>query len=285
MGIEIGDKSLMMILLLEACNFDCIHCIREDEPMDPGYKLSFGQLQSCLADCRRLDTVRWVHFTGGEPTLWKEKNRYLIDLLLAISGAGFIPGFTSNGSFFTNYARCYKFFSKYFAGSTMPLRLYLSIDTFHDNFDVDSKRAPCLDNVIKCKQELPRAQADLLNIAVIVTISKDSKSLLPDEMIRYYESCGVSFGFVPLVRMGKAKSFSHLCPDLSRDDPESLGAYQRYYRERIRKKGDRSESRDRADHINLIGNDYYFADPWRKIAQLGRLPDEIIKTYSSAGGA
>jgi molybdenum cofactor biosynthesis enzyme MoaA len=172
MGIEIGDKSLMMIFLLEECNFTCAHCVREDEPMVPGYKLSLGQLQLCLSDCRALESIRWVHFSGGEPTLWTERNRDLVDLLLNISKAGFTPGFTTNGSFFVDYSRCHDFFGKYVDGSTMPLRVYLSIDTFHRNFDVEKGRAQSLDNVMKCKQELPRAKADLLDIAVLVVVSK-----------------------------------------------------------------------------------------------------------------
>ncbi|RKY57485.1 MAG: hypothetical protein DRP96_09875 [Candidatus Neomarinimicrobiota bacterium] len=94
MKIKIDNPSLMMILLLEECNFSCVHCIREDEPMDAGYKLSYNQFKVCLSDCRRLESVSWVHFSGGEPTLWKEGNRSLIDLLLEISIKGFISGFT-----------------------------------------------------------------------------------------------------------------------------------------------------------------------------------------------
>jgi MoaA/NifB/PqqE/SkfB family radical SAM enzyme len=249
--------------------------------MAPGYKLSFAQLQACLADCRRLETIRWVHFSGGEPTLWKEKNRHLIDLLLAISAAGFTPGFTSNGSLFANDARCHEFFSTYFNDSTTRLRLYLSIDTFHQNFDMEKKRASSLDNVLKYREELPRA--DLLEISVIVIISKDIHSLLPEEMIHYYEDCGVTFGFVPLLPQGKAKAFRHQCPDLSRDAPENLGAFRSYYRQKLRVKREKAKPGEHADHINLIGNDYYFTDPWRKVlykvAPLGQLPDEIIHAY------
>ena len=45
--------------------------------MDPGYQLSFRQLQLCLSDCRGLKSITWVHFSGGEPTLWTEANRDL----------------------------------------------------------------------------------------------------------------------------------------------------------------------------------------------------------------
>ena len=69
MKIEIDDKSLMMIFLLEECNLECAHCIREDESMEPGYRLSFEQLQLCLSDCHGLESIRWVHFSAGEPAL------------------------------------------------------------------------------------------------------------------------------------------------------------------------------------------------------------------------
>jgi pyruvate-formate lyase-activating enzyme len=281
MEIEIGDTSLMMIFLLEECNFTCPHCVREDEPMDPGYKLSFRQLQLCLSDCRSLEKVRWVQLSGGEPTLWTEAGRDLVDLLLEISKAGFAPGFITNGSSFVDYNGCHDFFGKYVDGSTTPLRAYLSIDTFHRNFDVEEARARSLDNVIMCKQELRRGTADLLDVRVVVVVSKDFKSLLPDEMIRYYESLGVTFGFVPLALEGRAKSLSHLCPDLESDNPGDLGAYQRFHRRESRKNKDKSKNRDKTPHMVLIGNDYYFSDPWRKVARLGHLPDPIIRAYSA----
>jgi len=275
-GIGIVDKSLMMIFLLEECNFDCPHCVREDEPMDPGYKLSFRQLQLCLSDCRSLESIRWVHFSGGEPTLWTEGNRDLVDLLLEISKSGFTPGFTTNGSSFLDYDRFRDFFRRYVDASTTPLRLYLSIDTLHRNFDVKTRRAQSLDNVTKCKRELPRDKGELLGTRVVVVLSKDFKSLLPDEMIRHYESLGVAFHFIPLGFEGKAKSLGHLCPDLSSNKPEDLGAYYRFRPKQTQKK-----PTETPHNMVLIGDDYYLSKPkWLIVARLGRLPDAIIDTYS-----
>jgi MoaA/NifB/PqqE/SkfB family radical SAM enzyme len=281
MKIEIVDKSLMMIILLEKCNFNCVHCLREYEPMEVGYQLSYKQFQLCLSDCRELKGISWVHFTGGEPTLWKEKDRNLVDLLLEISKAGFTPGLTSNGSFFVNYGRTRDFFARYFDGSSMPLRIYLSIDTFHKNFDPIKEKAKSLDNILRLKKRLPRAQADRLGINVMAVISKDSNSLLPEKMIRDYESRGVSFGFLPLLSLGRADSFKHLCPDLNSDNPEDLGAYRHFFREKDRMRTEESGDRNRADFINLIGSDYYFTNPWRKVGRLGNLPDSIINAYSN----
>jgi MoaA/NifB/PqqE/SkfB family radical SAM enzyme len=284
MKTEIGDKSLMMIILLEKCNFTCAHCIREDY-LNPGYKLSFEQFRTCLSDCRSLNSIRWVHFTGGEPTLWKERNRHLIDLLLEISKAGFTPGFTSNGSFFVDLRRCRDFFAKYVDGSSMPLRVYLSIDTFHKNFDPAKERARSLDNILKCKQELPREQADLLEVNAMAVVSKDFSSLLPDGMARHYESLGVAFSFLPLVLGGRANSFSHLCPDLDSDNPEDLGAYQLFHRKKGQAISSEAENRRRGSFMNLIGDNYYFANPWRKVARLGNLPEAIVRAYAGANDA
>jgi MoaA/NifB/PqqE/SkfB family radical SAM enzyme len=110
MEIKIGDKSLMMIFLLEECNFSCDHCVREDEPMHPGYKLSFEQLKMCLSDCHSLQSIEWVHFSGGEPTLWTDGKRDMVDLLIEISRAGFEPGFITNGSNFMITANVTSFF-------------------------------------------------------------------------------------------------------------------------------------------------------------------------------
>lgn len=279
--IDIGDdirinfktinKSLMMIFLLEECDFSCNHCVREDEPMDLGYKLSVKQFKQCLSDCRNLRSLEWVHFSGGEPTLWTEGNLDLVDLLIEISKADFEPGFTSNGNFFNDYNDCYHFLTKYFKGANKTLRLYLSIDTFHHNFDIEKGRAKSLDNIIKFKSNLPPEKSGLIDITLIVVISKNLKSLLPDEMIKHYETLGVKFNFVPLQLKGKAKSFSHLCPDLDSDKPEELGAYYQFHQKK--------ERHDSVSNIVLIGNDYYLPDDWRKVAKLGHLPKKILEAY------
>lgn len=295
MAIEIADTSFMMVFLLEECNFACPHCVREDEPMAPGYKLSFGQLQSCLADCRALGSIRRVHFSGGETTLWWEGDRDLVDLLVEIAAAGFTPGFISNGSSFCEYDRCYDFFGRYAEGSGVPLRFYLSIDTFHDNFDPETGRARSLDNVLRCKRELPGGKGHLLGEPqVVVIVSKDPGSLLPDDMIAHYQSQAVQFCFVPLRYIGRARSMRELCPDPDSDDPEELGAYQRYAPARRRRPPKQDAEHMAADYLILIGDDYYVHiggggggghDDWRKLATLGRFLDSIMRAYAESAGS
>jgi MoaA/NifB/PqqE/SkfB family radical SAM enzyme len=292
MTVEITDTSLMMILLLEECNFACPHCIRDEEPMAPGYRLTFEQLKACLRDCRRLPSVSWVHFSGGEPTLWEEEGRDLVDLLLAISTAGLVPGFTSNGSAFLEYDECERFLRRYLDASIAPLRLYLSIDSFHGNFDGDTGRARSLDHVLECRRRLPEDRAERLETRVLTAVSKDPGSLLPDEMVAHYESLGVEFIFVPLRSMGRARALADICPVLESDDPEDLGAYAPFHRERA-DRPDRDLEGDRALSIILIGGEYHLflegesalGHRWRGIGHLGALPDSIVGQYSETGTA
>ncbi|MHA2038988.1 MAG: radical SAM protein, partial [Promethearchaeota archaeon] len=270
------------VFLLEECNFSCNHCVREDEPMSIGYKLTFEQLKKCLSDCQSLKTVEWVHFSGGEPTLWKEEKLDLGDLLIEISKAGFEPGFTTNGSYFNDYTKCNELFQRYFTNSNKPLRLSISIDTFHQNFNVQKERSKSLDNVIKYKSTVPPEKENFLNINIITTISKDQKSLLPKEMINYYQSLGLTFFFLPLKAVGKAKSLKHLCPNLESEKQEELGAFYQFHQKKNKEEVETS-------NIVLIGDDYYWPQPmlkngsigyeFKKIGHVGHLSSEIIDLY------
>ncbi len=285
MNIEITEKSLLMIFLLEPCNFTCDHCVREDEPMEAGYKLSWQQLRQCLKDCQDLNSVSWIHFSGGEPTLWSEDGHDLAELLIEISQAGFNPGFTTNGSYFIDFDQCYNFFAKYSESAHNPIRLYLSIDNFHQNYDPHTGRAASLDNVLTSQRKLPGNRGKMIDIQVAVTVSKHNKSLLPEEMVEYYRSAGVSFHFNPLKPRGKAKSMRNLCPDLDSVNPADLGAYRRFH---LLKHNGIQKMISEAASIVLIADKYYvsfdscddFAGQWQKISPLGKLSDEIILAYS-----
>jgi len=269
----------LVVLLLEECNFSCPHCFREDGPMYPGYELSFEQMQACLADCQHLRELQGIHFSGEEPTLWTDGDLDFVDLLLGVATAGIGVGFTTNGSSFLDLNKCRNFFRRYFGGTGKPLHVHITTDTFHDNFDVEKGRSRGLDNVIRCKADMPSEKAQSLRIAVPVTLSKDVSSLLPDEMIAHYEPLGVTFNFMPLVPHGKAKLLKHLCPDLRSDKPEDLGAFYRFHR-RVEKK----KPGGRFYYFALIDDAYYLLSPswqWRQVGKLGDLDEAAMDAYSS----
>jgi hypothetical protein len=266
-----------MVFLLEECNRSCPHCVREEEPMAPGYKLSHTQLRQCLADCDRLESLHWVHFSGGEPTLWSDGDRDLTDALLEVEQAGHVPGFTTNGSRFKDYAACCDFFGRYVSATSVPLRTYLSIDTFHRDFDVGSCSCRSLDNVLRYRDALPGRRQALLEVHPLAVVSKSTASLLPAEMLRRYESLGAPFSVVPLRPRGRARVLAEECPDLNSDTEQGLGAFCQF---RPREAG---TSTALAPNLVLVGNEYYLSEPeWRVVAKLGHLPEEVVRAYREA---
>ena len=290
-SIKIIEKSWIGIILLEQCNFDCPHCLRIDEPLDPGYKLTYKQLRLFLTDCGNLESLTWIHFSGGEPMLWKQDGLSLVDLLLEVAAEGYTPAFTTNGSYFNNFDNCCRFFAEYLDNTTERLIVWFSIDSFHSNFEIEKGRSQCMENVLRFKSDLSPDKANLLDLRIASAISRDPVSLLPEKMIRRYESRGVSFHFGPLRPNGRARQFKNICPDLESGKPENLGAYARYYKEPENASAESTVMKDRecVRSMCLIGDDYYLYlgnnDPdlrsqFRKIAQLGHLPGEIIEAYS-----
>lgn len=272
---KIADRSLMMIFLLEECDLSCPHCVRPDEPMAPGYALTTAQLRGCLEDCQCLDVVRWVHFSGGEPTLWREGGLDLADLLVEIARAGFDPGFTTNGVAMSDARRCDDLLRRYFDRADARLRLFLSVDTFHGNFDAGTGRSQCLDNVARWREGMPPDRRGLLDATVLTVVSRDAASLLPEGMVEHYERLGLKFRFVPLKPKGRGRSLASLCPDTTSDRPEDLGAYRRFHA------GGAPRDPDEAANLVLVGDDYYLPDPWRRVGRIGGMPEELVAAYSA----
>jgi MoaA/NifB/PqqE/SkfB family radical SAM enzyme len=269
---------MVMLFLLEECNLSCAHCVREDEPMYPGYRLTLGQVDRCVSDCQNLAGVERLHFSGGEPTLWREGRLDFADLLLRVADAGFQPSFITNGVTFADPDRCRRFLRTYVDGATSPLHVHLSVDGFHGNLDLKNRRCPSLDNMVRYRDSLPSDQRDRLGLTVIATISRDPASLLPDKMVEHYRASGVGFAFPPLQPRGKARAFAHLCPDLTSDNPEDLGAYRRFHRPQTAM----------TRWIVLIDSDYYVTSPaseFHRFARLGHLREDAIQAYLDRGQA
>jgi molybdenum cofactor biosynthesis enzyme MoaA len=268
------DRSQLFVMLLEECNFSCYHCAWKDGRIEskptthPGYKLSFEQLRNCLTDAQKLQSVQKIHFSGGETTLWKDGNRDFVNLLIDVDHAGFEPSFITNGSSFTHYENCQKFFERYFSASSRALHISHSLDTFHSNFDSQKRRAKSLDNLIAIRESLPVGRRSLLDVEVNACISKDSSSLLPEDMVEYYRSQGIEIRFHPLRPLGKAKSISHLCPNADSDNPEELGAFYPFYQQY------KDYMKDHPGCLSLWGGEYHLFG--RKFAELGQLQKSLF---------
>ncbi len=57
------------ILMTYKCNLECDHCFLYSSPNAQG-AMSLQQIRSALSESRRIGTVEWIYFEGGEPFLF-----------------------------------------------------------------------------------------------------------------------------------------------------------------------------------------------------------------------
>jgi organic radical activating enzyme len=208
------------VTLLHKCNFKCVHCgylyvdDSEDHDLKPGYRMTWKQIQRLLAECSSVKDERFGFvINGGEPTLWKEGKRKLIDVLLAVAKAGISPSYNTNGSYFVDYDRCYDFFHRYSQEAEIQLKTFVSIDKFHDNYDRDKERADSLDNIVKVLGGMSEDERNMHHIHVVTIVSTDPNSFLPVGMKEYYSARGVTFGDFPMQPIGRARDLMDEMPD------------------------------------------------------------------------
>lgn len=57
------------ILLTYKCNLECAHCFLHSSPKAKG-TMTLRQIRSVLAESRKITSVEWIYFEGGEPFLF-----------------------------------------------------------------------------------------------------------------------------------------------------------------------------------------------------------------------
>ena len=208
------------VTLLHKCNFNCPHCgylyvhDNDDHDIKPGYRMTWDQIQRLIADCNSIKNERFSFvINGGEPTLWKEGEFKFIDVLLAVAEGNINPTYNTNGSYFTDYAKCRDFLNRYAEESDTLLMTFISMDKFHDNYDRKKGRAESLDNVVSVLDEMPHDRRKMHRFHVVTIVSKDPDSYLPPEMKEYYGAMGITFGDFPLQPIGRAKNLMDEMPD------------------------------------------------------------------------
>jgi len=176
-----------------------------------------------------------------------------LDILIATAKGGTLPTYNTNGSYFEDYDKCYEFFHKYLDSTDVPLKTFISMDKFHKNYDQEKGRAKSLDTIAKVFDTFSEEQKKLLTVHVVIIVTKDPNSSLPEEMKKHYEAMGVTFGDFPLVDVGKAKN-------LKDQQPEFSG-----FKFEMPKVGNGPPV------LVLVGDDYYAAS--KKVGKLGRMLD------------
>jgi MoaA/NifB/PqqE/SkfB family radical SAM enzyme len=80
------------LLLTYSCNFECDHCFLYCSPRAEGV-FTLAQLRELLDQGRRMGSVEWIYFEGGEPFLY---HPLLVEGLRLARGAGFRCGVVTN---------------------------------------------------------------------------------------------------------------------------------------------------------------------------------------------
>jgi pyruvate-formate lyase-activating enzyme len=252
--------NIMGVSLLHKCNFSCEHCgyiyigDTEDHIIRPGYRLAWDQVMTAIRDCTSLKDSYWnMNFTGGEPTLWEENGRDLVDILIATGNAGVLPTYNTNGSYFHEYERTCEFFRRYLDNCDTPLKTFISMDKFHKNYDPHTGRARSLDNLVRAYATFPEDKRRLLSTHVVIIVTTDPDSSLPEEMKKHYGAMGTTFGDFPMLDVGKAKKMKDKQPEFSGYPPMPV------------KEGGGPPV------LVLVGEDYYVE--CKKMGKLGRMLD------------
>jgi MoaA/NifB/PqqE/SkfB family radical SAM enzyme len=263
---------VMGVSLLYKCNFSCEHCgyiyigDAEDHIIRPGYRMSWDQVLTAIQDCVSLQNSYWnMNYTGGEPTLWEEDGKDLVDVLVATAKAGVLPTYNTNGSYFEEDSKCLDFFRRYLDGTDAPLKTFISMDKFHKNYDQQAGRAKSLDALLKVFNTFPEEERKRLSIHVVIIVTRDPDSSLPEEMKKYYGSMGVTFGDFPMLDIGKARK-------LKDQQPEFNGF-----------KMPPRPPEDGPPGAVLVGDDYYLGN--KKIGKLGHLLDLFPNGYRGGSRA
>ncbi len=258
--------NIMGVSLLHKCNFNCDHCgyiyvgNAEDHIIKPGYKLTWDQVKTAIDDSCRIDGSYWnFNYTGGEPTLWEDEDKTLVDILIETALAGQSPSYNTNGSYFDDYAKCRELFFTYMDATDEPLGTFISMDNFHNNYDKEKGRAKSLDNLVRVMEEIPEEKRSQFRNHVVIIVTNDVNSSLPDEMKAHYGASGIIFSDFPLMPIGKAKELTDQIPEVDEYFPHM------------------KNNDSRGPHVLvLVGDDYYVGNS--RTGKLGRLAD----LYSSA---
>ena len=79
-------------LLTYTCNFECDHCFLYCSPWSKG-TFSIGQVTRVLDEVRKIGTVEWIFYEGGEPLLFYP---LLLESVRRAAERGFKVGIVTN---------------------------------------------------------------------------------------------------------------------------------------------------------------------------------------------
>lgn len=256
------------IQMTSVCNKRCRVCLRP--PEEKSYTITHDTFSKYIDDLRMLSSCREIKYqflTGGEPTLWRDGDVDIVDILAVCHELGFLGLITmpTNGQRFENpdYAR--DFVARLSAKVTRPTVVGISIATYQNNLTANGCVA--LDNLISaCTQEDAKVVPIIL---VTLSVQDDAYERLKQ---RYPH---VAKRVTALAPLGIASSAVADCPSLALNsaDKTPLGSFFPHFRRDVMSKLRLSEKAfdamlnaellDKLSLFNNCGDSPFIDDRWR----------------------
>jgi uncharacterized Fe-S cluster-containing radical SAM superfamily protein len=256
------------IQMTSACNKRCRTCLRP--PEEKSYTITYDTFIKYIDDLRMLSSCRDVKYqfvTGGEPTLWRDGDMDIVDILAACHDLRFLGLVTmpTNGKRFENRDYARDFVARLSAKVTRPTIVGISIATYQNNLTTNGCVA--LDNLLlACTQE----GAQVVPI-ILVTLSAQDDTY--ERLQQLYPH--VAKRVTALAPLGVASGAVNECPSLGLNgaDKTPLGSYLPLFRRdvmgklRLTEKAfnemPNAELLDKLSLFNNCGDSPFIDDRWR----------------------
>lgn len=224
------NKRIFILELLSKCNSKCAHCLRLEKNYNE-FKLSFNQIKNILDRIFEFKTNQpniEVKLSGGEPTIWMEKNKNITDIFNECDLRNIKFSLISNGKIFIKYENIDKILGSYFDNNTKILSIYFTVDIFHENCDLENNTSIVLDNFYRYIKE--NKLNNKLLIYVQSTVSNNESYNISKKFIKKYSEKGFKFNINPLLPWGNGVKLNNLVPNLilKGNEKNTLGDYKKY---------------------------------------------------------
>ena len=140
--------------LTDACNKQCAPCLRTANRK--AFWLKYDQLRAYLKDIEVLSskyTISYQFVTGGEPTIWRDGDRDIVDALQTLDQAPFVQSVVlpTNGKVMEDEEQARRLLSRLARVMTRSLVVGLSVAEYQENFD--DRGCQALDNLLKIREK------------------------------------------------------------------------------------------------------------------------------------
>jgi hypothetical protein len=178
----------------------------------------------------------FVAYSGGEPSLWRDGEKGLADLLAATAQRALSPLVVTNGSLFRDDDFTRAFLDRYLQLTDARAQVHVSVDHWHRGTWLNG-RSPALETFLRCRDEHGRMAR--LEVTIVSLWCLDDVRNVPPEEFSKYTDAGIGLHYLPLSPLGSPEVLSSIAPRLcpTGTDKSSLGSYG----ERARQQMDLSE--------------------------------------------